>query len=210
MSAEKLPFQIPKSLASYVEQYEKKPDKTIDRFKRQLKRRGPDAVGFFVLAWFYHQKNEKEKALDCAIKAKALAPGSPFLEKAHYFFSHPDLFNAWRSDTTNAVSGYSDINFSSGSGLNRLIEKLSDVETKKIKIDLGLEGGENKNQQPYDKKEVDGIVSETLAKVHEKQGNNDTAIRMYKILRDTNKEKTGLYNEKIKKLEKLQASENNR
>lgn len=204
---EKLPFQIPKSLASYVEQYEKNPVKTIERFKKQLKRRGPDAVGFFILAWFYYQQGEKEKALQCAIKAKTLAPGSPFLENVHYFFSHPKLFDAWRSTSSNVANSYNEISSSSSTGLNSLIEKLSSAQNQKINMNTNTGSKSRKNQQPYDNKEVDSIVSETLAKVHEAQGNNTAAIRMYKILRDTKTDNSGFYDTKIKELEKLQASQ---
>src|SRR5699024_2347245 len=199
MSIKKLPFQIPKSLASYIEQYEKKPEKTIERFKKQLKRRGPDAIGTFILAWFYYQKDEIEKALECSVKAKSLAPGSPFLEKVHYFLLHPDLFNAWQAGTAKTSGSYNEISSSANAGLNNLIEKLSSVKAKKIELDDDLET-KNKNQRPYDQEEVEGIVSQTLAKVHEQQDNNDTALRMYKILKKTQKGSEDFYYIKIKKL----------
>lgn len=210
MSVDKLPFQIPKSLASYVEQYEEEPQKTIERFKKQLKRRGSDAVGYFILAWFYYQQNNKEQALECAIRAKNLAPGSPFLEKIHYFFSHPDLFNAWLIDPQNSSNKYNEVVSPSGSSLNSLIEKLSSIEREKLRVDHQQKNANNTYQQPFDKKEVDGIISETLAKVHEEQGNNDTAIQMYQALKNTNKGRCDFYEEKIKELEALRSNKENR
>src|SRR5699024_5932679 len=203
MSTNKLPFQIPESLASYVEQYEANPKKTIDRFKKQLERRGSDAIGFFILAWFYHQQAEKEKALKYAVKAKTLAPGSPFLEKAPYFLSHPQLFDAWQSDASTPIGGHSKFSSPSKSGLNSLIERLSNAGAKKIKVDYSPGDNKTKNQQPFDEKEVEEIVSETLAKVHGQQGNNSTAPYMYKTLRETNKDRSDFYEKKIKELEQL-------
>lgn len=59
-----LPFDIPKSLASYVEQFDREPLKATKRLKEQLKKRGPDAVGHFLLAWFYHLKDKNEEGLN--------------------------------------------------------------------------------------------------------------------------------------------------
>ncbi len=202
--APKLPFKLPPSLASYAEQYQKKPEKTIKRFKKQLRRRGPDAVGYFMLGWFYYQQNEKEKAIDCALRAKTLAPGSPFFEKLHYFFSHPGLFAAWRSPGFESA-GVNHIPPSGSSDLNSLIEKLSGVDTKRIQIDSEFKSAGN--NRPYDTKEVDDIVSETLAKVHEQQGNNNDAIRTYRALKRVNSEKADFYDKKIEKLKQLQSNE---
>ncbi len=203
-----LPFEIPKSLASYVEQYEKKPDKTIKRFKKQLQRRGPDAVGYFVLGWFYFRQKEKEKAVECAVKAKTLAPGSPFFSKLHYFFSHPLLFEAWYNPATIEAAAYKGGGrISSRSDLNALIEKLSKVDSKRIKIDSERMANEQVSIEAYDDKEVDGIVSETLASVHEQQGNYSAAICIYEKLKKIRETRTDFYNERIAKLGKLKEGE---
>lgn len=198
MSKEQIPFEFPESLVSYAEQYQQEPEKTINRFKKQLERRGPDAVGSFLLAWFYYQQNEQEEALEYAVKAKTLAPGSPFLEKVHYFFSHPSLFDAWTVPRTDASEDGIEA-FASDSELNSLIEKLSEVESKRIKFDP--EADPSGNDQAYDTKEVEGIVSETLAKVHEQQGNNHDAIRVYKMLKKVNNDRSEFYDQRIQQLE---------
>src|SRR5699024_2247490 len=77
-------------------QFESSPDKAINRLQTQLNKRGPDPVGYFLLGWFFHRQDEREKAIDCAFKAKNLASGSPFLKNIHYFFTHPDVFEAWQ------------------------------------------------------------------------------------------------------------------
>ncbi len=209
-----LPFEIPKSLASYAEQYERKPEKTIKRFKKQLQRRGPDAVGYLMLAWFHYQQKDREKAVDYALKAKTLAPGSPFFDKLHYFFSHPQTFDAWRSPATNSAGfpnraskdlpgrGYK---FSSSTDLNSLIEKLSKVESKRIQIDADRASGSK--VQAFDAQEVDSIVSETLAKVHEEQNNYAAAIHTYQILKMVKKDRADFYDERIAKLEELKSKE---
>lgn len=196
-----LPFKLPKSLASYLEQYEKKPENTIGRFKKQLKRRGPDAVGLFVLAWLYFNQDEKDKAIECALKAKTLTPGSPFFENTHYFFSHPDLFDAWLTPSNQPLhQTHVDQSLSTQADLNTLIEKLSGMGTKRIQIDTDTEK-KTAERKAYDHQAVDGIVSETLAKVHENQGKHADAIRIYKALKKEDRSKADFYNEKIETLE---------
>ncbi|MDZ7693336.1 MAG: hypothetical protein U5K69_19840 [Balneolaceae bacterium] len=68
-----------------------------NKLKNHLKKRGPDAVGYFLLAWFYHVEGNKDKAIRAALKAKVFAPGSPLMDKLHYYLSHPDAFEAWTS-----------------------------------------------------------------------------------------------------------------
>ncbi len=84
---ESLPFEIPQSLASYVEQYEAEPQSAMDRLDKQLHRRGSDAVGHFLMSWFHFNAGELDKAIAYALKAKTFAPGSPFLE---YLTLFPD------------------------------------------------------------------------------------------------------------------------
>ena len=198
-----LPFPLPKSLISYVEQFDKNPEKTIGRFKKQLKRRGPDATGYLVLAWFYYRQNEEKKALDCALKAKNMAPGSPFFNKLPFYFSHPDLFDARYISVSGTDSTKTES--ASGTSLNSLIEKLSGMKTKRIEPDYESDATDN---PAYDTKDVDGIVSETLAKIHEQQGNYRDAIRIYQILKRVKKERREFYDKRINELKELQAEEN--
>lgn len=91
---DELPFEIPWSLNSYVSRFKTRPDKGIEQLETYLHRRGQDAVGYFVLAWMYFRKGDLEKALELALKAKCYAPGSPMMEHLHYYFLHPDRFQA--------------------------------------------------------------------------------------------------------------------
>lgn len=198
MNNEQLPFKMPESMASYVEQYHEDPQKTIDRFEKQLQRRGKDAVGYFLLGWFYLKQGKQKKAVECAVKAKTLAPGSPFMQKVHYFFSHPDLFDAWqRPDSSNGSSAKN--NVALNADLNALIDKLSQVD-QPIKIDP--DHNEDIGQKSTSNITTDDIASETLAKVHEQQDNYETAINMYQTLKTTNADKADEYDEKIKALKK--------
>jgi len=85
-----LPFNIPQSLRSFNERFEKNPKTGITKLSRHLKKRGPDAVGHFLLAWFYHLDDQNSLAIKEALKAKTFAPGSPLMEHLHYFLVHPE------------------------------------------------------------------------------------------------------------------------
>ncbi len=200
-----LPFELPKSLASYAELFEQDPDKTIARLKQQLQKRGPDAVGHFLLAWLYHLRDENEKAIEYSLKAKTLAPGSTFFEKLHYYLSHPNRFEAWtpeEAETADARPATFEQNPAPALDLDHLIEKLSQVESEKIKPSEGEPSGPGSTlSDGYN--DVDDIVSETLATIHEAQGKTDAAIRAYKRLKKLNKGKQSFYTEKISRLKKL-------
>ena len=202
-----LPFEIPKSLASYVEHFEDDPLNATTRLKKQLKKRGPDAVGYFLLSWFYHLKGMDDKAVEEALKAKTLAPGSPFFEKLHYYLSHPNRFEAWEP-----VSSEGNSSASSTAGhttgpvledLDMLIQQLSEVEAVRMSIQTG-ERLEGKAAWDSASDDTDDIVSETLARIHEDQGKTDAAINIYERLTKLNKEKKDYYKEQIARLKKLQ------
>jgi len=91
-----LPFEIPQSLRGYLTQFENDPDRGIANLEAFLKKRGMDAVGYFLLSWLYLNNGQKEDAVQCALKAKCFAPGSPFFQHLHYFLVHPDHFEAWK------------------------------------------------------------------------------------------------------------------
>lgn len=202
-----LPFEIPKSLASYVEHFENDPLNATTRLKKQLKKRGPDAVGYFLLSWFYHLKGMDEKAIEEALKAKTLAPGSPFLEKLHYYLSHPNTFDAWKPVSTDYSESVSSPAANNAGpileDLDMLIQQLSEVEAVKIAIPSETE---LKGEANWDNKldDTDDIVSETLANIHEKQGKTDAAINTYKQLKKLNQEKKDYYKEQISRLRKVQ------
>lgn len=195
------PFNIPRSLSSYVERFEEDPAKITDRLRRHLKKRGPDAVGHFLLAWFCYLQENQSDAIREALKAKTFAPGSPLMEHLHYFLVHPEKFEAAVPDRT----------FSSDQkimqqgkrtsqilDLDRLIELLEEVESQRIRIPEDDEG----EQVDLSKTsaEVDDLVSETLAKIHVKQGKKKEAIRMYERLIKIKPEKTEEFEGQIQEL----------
>lgn len=204
-----LPFKIPKSLASYAEHFDKEPIEATKRLKKQLKKRGPDAVGHFLLAWFYHLEGMDDQAVDEALKARIFAPGSPFFEKLHYYLSHPNTFEAWTPESDMISSQKSTQSIDEPGpvlNLDSLIQKLSSVESKRIRP-YQKEGSEDDLKEKISADNVDDIVSETLAKIHERQGKLDAAIRTYERLKELRPNKREEYQEEIIRLKALQESD---
>lgn len=208
MSTHTFPFELPQSLSSYLEQYSANPESTIERLKQHLNRRGRDAVGYFLLSWFYMEADDKENAIDCALKSKSYAPGSPFLEYLHYFLVHPNAFEAWipqdiHRDTMKIEQPSS---FNSGNflvNLESLISRLSKVDGVKIK----LGDKDNRNIDLSDQSDVSDIATETLATIHKNQGNIENAISIYKMLKKLHPEKKEYYKKQIKALQENQKSD---
>jgi tetratricopeptide (TPR) repeat protein len=199
-----IPFTIPGSLVSYAIQYESSPDKAIYRLESQLMKRGADPIGYFLLGWFYHRKKWKKKAINCALKAKNHAPGSPFLKKLHYYFSHPDVFEAWQPYQQRSVlsgSGGSFSGYKSVEELQILIEKLSNLDELDMKNNEMIRSGA-KSILPSSSEYIDDIASETLAGIHEKQGKPEAAIDIYKKLIKNNHEKRDNYQNQIARLKR--------
>ena len=199
-----LPFELPKSLVSYAEHFQQKPQNAILRLERQLNKRGPDAVGHFLLAWFYHLQNRNEEAVEQALKAKIFAPGSPFFEKLHYYLVHPDRFDAWTPESGRTIKSKTGTRSSEAGpvlNLDALIEKLADVESERITLS---EDPQSKSSFSSDTGETDDIVSDTLANIHETQGKTEAAIRTYTRLKKLNKHKKEYYEEKIAGLKEIQ------
>lgn len=201
---QQLPFNIPKSLSSYTEKFEDNPGKVIEKLKHHLKKRGPDAVGHFLLSWFYHVQNENQKAIREALKAKTFAPGSPLMEHLHYFLAHPEKFEAaipehsYSSATARLQHGS---RTSPIVNLDKLIEMLEAVESQRIRIPA--------DDEPFDDSdlsreavEVDDVISETLAKIHTRQGRTKEAIKMYERLIQKTPDLEDTYREQIEKLMK--------
>lgn len=197
-----LPFKIPKSLASYAEHFDKEPIEATKRLKKQLRKRGPDAVGHFLLAWFYHLEGMDDQAVDEAVKARIFAPGSPLFEKLHYYLSHPNTFEAWTPDSeTVSLKNNPQSLDEPGPVLNldSLIQKLASVESKRIRPDEKEETKDKKNKK-VSVDNVDDIVSVTLAQIHERQGKLDAAIRTYEQLKELRPNKREQYQEEIIRL----------
>jgi tetratricopeptide (TPR) repeat protein len=204
----KLPFEIPQSLASYVDHFQKEPDQAINRLKKQLKKRGSDAVGHFLLAWFYHLRDLNDLAVEEAHKARIFAPGSPFFRKLHYYFSHPNTFEAWTpNDERNLNTTSPSVDTTTPlSDLDSLIERLTAVESNPIRIDEYQEADSNgtgEQDEAVTEENIDSIASETLAAIHEQQGKTEAAIRTYRQLKQLRKEKTAHYNKQINRLRKI-------
>jgi tetratricopeptide (TPR) repeat protein len=197
-----LPFKIPKSLASYAEHFDKEPIEATKRLQKQLQKRGPDAVGHFLLAWFYHLEGMDDQAVAEAVKARIFAPGSPFFEKLHYYLSHPNTFEAWTPDSETVSSKKSSTSIDEPGpvlNLDSLIQKLSSVESKRIRPEE-KENSTDKSGEKISADDVDDIVSETLAQIHERQGKLDAAIRTYERLKELRPNKRKHYQEEIIRL----------
>lgn len=201
---EQLPFNIPKSLSSYVEKFEDNPDEIINKLKKHLKRRGPDAVGHFLLSWFYHLQNDSKKAIQQALKAKTYAPGSPLMEHLHYFLVHPERFEAAVPNQSYNASS-TGIKLQQGSrtspvlDLDRLIEMLEAVESKRIQIPENEEDVDDTDLSK-ESEQIDDLASETLAKIHAKQGRKKEAIKMYERLIARDQDKAEHFEQQINKL----------
>ncbi|MFV1883541.1 MAG: tetratricopeptide repeat protein [Balneola sp.] len=194
-----LPFNIPKSLSSYVEKFEEDPKGVTKKLHRHIKKRDPDAVGHFLLAWFYHLQEENQKAIKEALIAKTYAPGSPLMEHLHYFLVHPELFEA--SIPKTEYSSQRRLQQASRTSpildLDRLIEMLEAVESQRIQISMDGEDGPDLSEEST---EIEDIISETLARIHVTQGNKKEAIKMYERLITINEEKADEYTTEISKL----------
>lgn len=206
-----LPFELPQSLASYFDHYREEPQKAIQRLEAQVKKRGADAVGYFLLAWLYHQQGQNDRAMEAALRAKTFAPGSPFLENLHYYLSHPDSFNAWKPEpTADTYLRHASKSMKTGPVLNldALIERLAEAESSGIPISAKKMGEQNDGSN-LEKEDTDDIASDTLANIHEAQGKTEAAIRTYERLMKLNKGKKEFYREKIKELKKRQEQDKN-
>lgn len=198
---ESLPFDIPQSLSSFVESFGNDPKKALIKLKKHVKKRDPDAVGHFLLAWFHHIQGENKEAIKEALVAKTYAPGSPLMEHLHYFLVHPELFEASIPNTkySSAKKLQQASRTSPILNLDRLIEMLEAVESQRISIPLDSDDLVD-NDLSEDSNEIEDIVSETLAKIHVNQGNKEEAIKMYERLITINEDKEEEYNSLISKL----------
>lgn len=196
-----LPFNIPQSLRSFNERFEKNHKTGITKLSRHLKKRGPDAVGHFLLAWFYHLDDQNTLAIREALKAKTFAPGSPLMEHLHYFLVHPEKFEA--AVPIQNYTSSKKLNQSNRKSpildLDSLIAMLEAVESKRIRIPSDDEPFDDTNLAE-EADQVDDIISETLAKIHVLQGKKQQAIVMYNQLKEINPDKVEHYQTEIDKL----------
>lgn len=201
--------QIPKSLQGYVEQFETDPDTAIERLENHIQKRNIGAVGYFFLSWLYHRNGQKKEAVQSAMNAKIFAPGSLLMERLHYVMAHPHHFNAWKPEQKRKPFKRNQIQDRGHpiQDLDSLIAKLSSAEKKRIKPDLS---DEDQPDLSATSNQVDDIVTETLAVIHEKQGNFKGAIETFKKLRRSNSSKKEYYDEQIFRLQqKIAESKSN-
>jgi tetratricopeptide (TPR) repeat protein len=196
------PAHIPQSLRSYLAQYKKDPESTIGKLEAHVKRRGSDAVGYYLLSWFYHFHGDSKNAVKAAWKAKIYAPGSPAMDQLHYYMNHPKKFKAWKpaKQANKTHKGQrAEVGSHPISDLDSLIQKLSAMESKRITFDLDSEDGPDLSKESSN---VDDIVTETLAGIHEKQGNRESAIETYQKLMNIYTHKREHYQSQIERLKK--------
>ena len=196
-----LPEHIPPSYQSYVDLFESDPSAATEKLQNHIKKRGNDAVGYYLLAWFLHKQGFKKEAVQNAWKAKLYAPGSPLLEQFHYFLAHPKSLNAWKPE--GQASGFQKRFHETDRShpvmdLDNLIDKLSSVESTRIKAKEGKE--EPGPDLAEESSNVDDIVSETLAAIYEKQGNLEAALSAYQKLAGMNGEKKGYFEEQVNRV----------
>ena len=128
-----------------------------------------------------------------------LCPGSPLMEHLHYYLLHPEQFNAKIPEISKIgrkvlVQGSRSAQILD---LDRLIELLEAVESQRLNYSYEEVSDEDLSQNSSD---VAEIISETLAKIHEAQGNKKEAIHMYERLVTVNEEKADTYTSKIEEL----------
>lgn len=200
-----IPNNIPRSLQPYLDQFQKQPEKAIERLEKHLEKRGPDAVGHYLLAWFYHHSNCRNQAVKAAWKARIFAPGSPTVKELHYYMQHPEQFKAWNpARLQNRVSKkiHQEDEAHPILDLDALISKLSNTESKKIQ----LQENQGEDEELPDLSEyatrVGDIFTETMADIHEKQGNREAAIKTYEELKKLHPDKARHYKKEIRRLQK--------
>lgn len=199
-------FEIPESYQSYLTKFESNPEEAISRLEAHIEKRHTGAVGYFFLAWLFLKNEQKPEALDAALQAKIRAPGSDFFERLHYYISHPRAFDAWQPNPLKKVTheGSEDEASLPIQDLDSLINKLSDAENKRIRLKEKEEDDQDLSVKSSD---VDDIVTETLAVIHEKQNNYLAAIATYKKLIESHPKRTDHYEKEIARIQKLKTKQ---
>ncbi|TVQ03532.1 MAG: hypothetical protein EA359_09205 [Balneolaceae bacterium] len=193
-------YQIPDSYKSTIEKFGTDPEAAITSLKNRIEKRNAGAIGYFFLAWLYLKNNDIDNAIEAAWQARVRAPGSIFINRLHYFIEHPSRFEAWQPQYHRPVFNRDlpeTILSHPIQDLDTLITKLSSVESTRIRIDR-----ERKNEDDLSEESanVDDIVTETLAVIHEKQENFDAAITAYQRLIDINPDRKDFFKKQIKRL----------
>jgi tetratricopeptide (TPR) repeat protein len=194
------PLPLPASLSSYNELFAKSPNDAIKRLEAQFKKRLGDPICAVLLAWFYYQTSQRQKAMEYAVKAKVFAPGSPSMGFAPYFLEHPSGFEAWTPETAYSIElpGFF---VDRALSLDELIERLSSADSSKIVLTehSSVETDMSFNDHPSAGGSI--LATETLAGIYEKQGETQLAISVYRQLLDQGGEKSDYYRSKIEALQ---------
>ena len=199
---------VPESYQIYLDQFDSDPEGTITKLENHVSKRNSGAVGYYILAVLSRDAGRAADAVRYALSAKIMAPGSEFFRRLPYFIQHPDYFNAWVPDRPAKTHTRKKQQETQSThpirDLDQLISKLSEAETKRIRVpkeDVDAEKStEDLSQRSAD---VDDIVTETLALIHEKQGNYTAAINVFKRLRLANSSEREHYDEQILRLQEL-------
>lgn len=199
---------IPESYQIYLDQFDSDPDGTLIKLESHVTKRNCGAVGYYILAVLSRNAGRASDAVRYALSAKIMAPGSEFFRRLPYFIQHPDYFDAWVPDRPAHTNGSKKKQETQSThpikDLDQLISKLSEAETQRIHVpkeDIDAEkSAEDLSKRSAD---VDDIVTETLALIHEKQGNYAAAINVFKQLRLAKSSKREHYDEQILRLQEL-------
>lgn len=196
------PFNLPESLQSHLDLFERDQDKAIYMLERHLTRRGYDAVGYFLLGWFYLMQDKHDEALRCAVKARTYAPGSPFFMHLPYYFQHPALFDAWLPENYNQPAAVTSMAYQRDDlsnaffvDIDSLINRLSqrkrggairpeeDNSEAEREAAAAVKGKKKKDKKNAPPKYGTKVATRTLALIYEQHEEYQKAIEVYELLR---------------------------
>jgi len=203
---------LPHSYQIYLDQFDSDPEGTLTKLENHVTKRNSGAVGYYILAVLSRNAGRASDAVKFALSAKIMAPGSEFFRRIPYFIQHPDYFEAWVPDRPARGNGSFKKQETQSThpikDLDQLISRLSEAETKRIRVPKA-DVDAKKSVEDLSKRsaDVDDIVTETLALIHEKQGNHQAAIKVFKQLRLANSSKRDHYDSQILRLQELMEKE---
>ena len=194
------PLPLPASLLSYNELFPREPAETVRRLEQQFKKREFDPVCALLLAWFHHETGDVAKASLYAVKAKLMAPGSPFFRFTPYYLDHPEQFEARVPEAPfeGELPGFFVDRMLS---LDELIERLSGGDVNRISLQEGRSGALSETEGLVTEPEAGHVfATETLAAIYESQGEREKAAQVYALLRERLPERADVFTQKIESL----------
>ncbi len=203
---------LPESYQIYLDQFYSDPEGTLTKLENHVTKRNSGAVGYYILAVLSRTAGRASDAVKFALSAKILAPGSQFFRRLPYFIQHPDYFDAWVPDKPFQNNSSKKVQEARSThpikDLDMLISKLSEAETQGIRLPK-QDTEPEKSSEDLSKRsaDVDDIVTETLALIHEKQENYEAAIKVFKQLRLAKSSKREYYDEQILRLQGLMSND---